>query len=240
MKYLFTTLAVGKEYVDNAINCYSKINKIINCDFNITTNEKLKNIDIINNINFDYFSLNKYNDDGAGLSFFFNLKVLSLKYALDKDYDFVIYNDADWGPTNNLNEEKLLKLFDYMNHHDYDMLFERPAKIGYYKEHLDECFFTQKLYDYNVFEHDKWDDAHVTNEQFLVFKVNWKFRLFVRRWEQFLWYTIANKIRNYAEGFEIGVSAHETQMKSDFDEWRTILRDCFEFKDKQGVIHTRF
>lgn len=237
MKYLFTTLAVGKPYLENAIDCYLQMSKVLNCDFNITTNEELKNI---SNINFDYFSLNRYHDDRPGFSFYLNLKVLALKYALDKGYDFVIYNDADWRPTKNLTKQKMFTLFEYMRDKDFDMLFERPAKIGYYKEHLDECFFKEKLDDYNVFEHKKWDGAHVMNEQFLVLKVNWKFRLFVRRWEQYLWYTIANDIRSYPDGFEIGVSAYETDMKTDYDSWRSILSNCFEFNDKHGNNHIRF
>lgn len=237
MKYLFTTLAVGKPYLENAIDCYLQMGKVLNCDFNITTNEELKNI---GNINFDYFTLDRYHDDKPGFSFYLNLKVLALKYALDKGYEFVIYNDADWRPTKNLTKQKMVTLFEYMRDKDFDMLFERPAKIGYYKEHLDECFFREKLDDYHVFEHKRWDPAHVMNEQFLVLKVNWKYRLFVRRWEQYLWYTIANNIRSYPDGFEIGVSAHETDMKLDYDGWRQILSNCFEFNDKHGNNHIRF
>lgn len=238
MKYLFTTLAVGDSYLDNAIDCYKKLGKVLsNCNFNITTNIKLNNID---SINFNYFSLDKYHDDKPGFSFYLNLKVLALKYALDKEYDFVIYNDADWRPTENLQENKILQLFEYMNANNYDLLFERPAQIGYYKQHFDECYFKEKFHDYNVFEHNKWDNAHVMNEQFFVYKVNWKYRFFVRRWEQFLWYTIANDIRSYPDGFEIGVSAHEADMVADYDQWRAIIKDCFEFFDKSGNKHIRF
>lgn len=103
MKYLFTTLAVGKPYLENAIDCYLQMSKVLNCDFNITTNEELKNI---SNINFDYFSLNRYHDDRPGFSFYLNLKVLALKYALDKGYDFVIYNDGGLETHKKFNETK--------------------------------------------------------------------------------------------------------------------------------------
>ena len=92
----------------------------------------------------------------------------------------------------------------------------------------------------SVFDHDKWDDAHVVNEQFLIFKNNWKFKFFVQRWEQFLWYSIQNDIRNYPDGFEIGVSALEAQMKWDYNAFRLFLPNCFEFYDKPGNLHRRF
>jgi len=237
MKYIITTLAVGKDYIDNAINCFLQMSKILKCDFSITTNEKMSKIE---NINIDYFSLDRYHDDMPGFSFFLNLKSLALKSTLDKNYDYVIYMDADWNPTQNLEESKILKVFEYIENNKYDMLFERPAEIGYYKKNINQCFFTEKLNDYHVYEHNKWDSAHVTHEQFLVFKVNWKYRFFVRRWEQYLWYTIANNIRSYPDGFEIGVSALESDMAMDYDNWRYILKDCFEFKDKSGNKHIRF
>jgi hypothetical protein len=91
-----------------------------------------------------------------------------------------------------------------------------------------------------VFEHNKWDEAHVVNEQFLVFRNNWKFRYFVRRWEEFLWYSIKNNIRNYPDGFEIGVSALESEMKWNYDAFRHLIPDCFEFHDKSGKLWKRF
>lgn len=238
IKYLFTTLAVGRSYLHSALDGYIQLSKFLNCDFNITTDEL--SVNNINNINFDKLSLSSYNDDGDGFSFYVNLKALALKYALDKNYDFVIYHDADWRFTKELTEEKLLNTFQHMIDNNHDMLFERPAQIQYYKNNLPECFFTQKLFDYDVFDHDKWDDAHVMNEQFFIFRITPKYKFFVKRWEQFLWYSIANNIRNYAEGFEIGVSALEANMNLDFQEYQTFLRGCFEFNDKEGRLHTRF
>lgn len=237
MKYLFTTLAVGDSYVDNAIECYSKMSKVLDCDFNITTNRLVNKI---NNINFDYFELSKYSADMPGFSFYLSLKSLALKYAIDKGYDYVIYNDADWEIMESFSENKIQQLFLHMEKNNYDMLFERPAQIGYYKHHVDECFFKDKLVDFNVFDHILWDNAHCTNEQFLVFKINWKFKLFVMKWEMFLWYSIANNLRSYPDGFDIGVSALEANMNYDYTEWLQILRSCFKFKDKQGNTHYRF
>jgi hypothetical protein len=204
MKYIFTTLAVGDSYLKNASECYTKYSEKCSADFNITTNE---NCEVGPKVNLNLFKLDRYEDGNPGFSFYLNLKVLSLKYCLDKGYDYIIYNDADWRMTDNFSEDKLLNLFNHMEMNDLDFLFERPALIGGHKRDMSNCFFDRKLYDYHVFEHTKWDNAHVVNEQFMVFRNNWKFRYFVRRWEEFLWYSIHNNIRNYPDGFDIGVSA---------------------------------
>jgi hypothetical protein len=237
MRYIFTTLAVGDSYLKNASECYTKYSEKCSADFNITTNQICE---VGPKVNLDIFELDRYDDGGPGFSFFLNLKVLSLKYCLDKGYDYIIYNDADWRMTNKFNEEKLFNMFNFMEKNDLDLLFERPAKIGEHKQNLNNCFFDRKLFDYHVFEHNKWDEAHVVNEQFLVFRNNWKFRYFVRRWEEFLWYSIKNNIRNYPDGFEIGVSALESEMKWNYDAFRHLIPDCFEFHDKSGKLWKRF
>jgi hypothetical protein len=237
MKYIFTTLAVGEPYLKNAAECYSEYSNKCSGDFNITTNESY----IVNDkVNLDLFKLDKYNDNGEGFSFFLNLKCLSLKYCLNKGYDFIIYNDADWKITKNFNENKLFNLFNHMNKNNFDFLFERPSLIGDHKKNINNCFFVDKLKDYHVFEHSKWDNAHVVNEQFMVFKNSWKFRYFIRRWEEFLWYSIHNNIRNYPDGFDIGVSALDSDMIWDWDSFRHFLPSCFEFYDKSGKLHVRF
>lgn len=237
MKYIFTTLAVGDSYVKNASECYTTYSEKCSADFNITTNE---HCEVGPKVNLDIFKLDRYEDGNPGFSFYLNLKVLSLKYCLDKGYDYIIYNDADWRMTNNFSEDKLMRLFSHMENNNLDFLFERPALIGDHKKDMSQCFFDRKLYDYNVFEHTKWDNAHVVNEQFMVFRNNWKFRYFVRRWEEFLWYSIHNNIRNYPDGFDIGVSALDAEMKWDWNSFRGFLPNCFEFHDKIGNLHTRF
>ena len=81
MKYIFTTLAVGESYLSNAAKCYTEYSEKCNANFNITTNE---NYDVGEKVNLNLFKLDKYHDSGYGFSFFLNLKVLSLKYCLDK------------------------------------------------------------------------------------------------------------------------------------------------------------
>jgi hypothetical protein len=236
-KYIFTTLAVNEPYISDAIDGFSDLKKHTTADFNITTNKKLDNID---NINFDFFSLNNYVDHYSAFKFYLNLKSLALKPTLDKGYDFVIFQDADFKITEQFHEDKMFQLFDYMNSNNLDALFERPSQIGWHKENPDQCFWNHKIHEYKLHEHTKWDDAHVFNEQFMVFRVNWKFRMFVMKWEQFLWYGMANKLSSYPEGFEIGVSALESDMNYNYDEWRAYLRDCFTFTDKTGSPHIRF
>jgi len=238
MRYLFTTLAVGDSYVEAARKFYSDLeSKTTQCDFNITTNVKIPSTE---RINYDYFTLDRYDDGDAGFSFFLNLKALSLKYALDKGYDYVIFTDADWSTADGFSEEKILSLFQHMEEENIDALFERPNEIGYNKEHFDECYFKEKIQDYHVMEHNKWDRAHVLNEQFFVVKVGWKYRYFVRRWEEMMWYSIANNIRNYPDGFEIGVAALEAELESDYNKWRGLVKNCFVFYNKQGEPYYRF
>lgn len=238
MKGIFVTLAVGEEYFNNAVECYTALkSKTTAFDFSITSNESLiDSSDIILN----YFSLDKYNDPDPGFSFYLNLKVLALKYALDKGYDYVIYNDADWRTTPQFNEEKLFGMFDYMEKNNLDALFERPAQIGHHKKHFDKCFFQQKILDFNLQEHELWDKGHCFNEQFMVFRVNWKFRVFVMKWEMLLWYSIANNIRHYPDGFDIGIAALESKLNYSYNSFNSLLANCFIFEDKQGCAHTRF
>jgi hypothetical protein len=94
--------------------------------------------------------------------------------------EYIIFTDGDWRMYDGFSEEKILNMLSYMEKDGLDFLFERPAPIGPHKLEPEQSFFREKLYDYDVFEHTKWDEAHVVNEQFLVFKNNWKFKFFVQ------------------------------------------------------------
>ena len=73
MKFLFTTLAIGENYLDDVLGSYILLNKKLeHFNFNITTNIDVKNIE---KINFDVFTMNDYTLQN---SFNSNLKVLSL------------------------------------------------------------------------------------------------------------------------------------------------------------------
>jgi hypothetical protein len=163
------------------------------------------------------------------------------KDASFEKYDFVIFCDGDWSMHEDFSEHKLISMFERMENESMDFLFERPADVGGGKREPQQCFFRNKLEDYEVFDHEKWDSAHVVNEQFLVFKNNKKLQFFTQRWEMFLWYSIANDISSYPDGFEIGVSALEADMKyAYYGYFNYYLTNCFTFLNKYGDYNTRF
>lgn len=245
MKYCFTTLAINDPYESITPQFYKELkDNTTQCEFFITTtNPELQNQG-------DRIHTKLVNpplhDSRGGFSFNLNLKVLSLKHILEYEKqtgikpEYIIFTDGDWRMYDGFSEEKILNMLSYMEKDGVDFLFERPAPIGPHKLQPEQSFFRDKLYDYDVFGHTKWDEAHVVNEQFLVFKNNWKFRFFVQRWEQFLWYSIANDIRNYPDGFEIGISALEAEMKSAYQGYFNLIQNCFSFYTKLGDFHTRF
>ena len=248
MRYSFTTLAVNEPYESKTKEFYNQLKeKTSQCNFFITTT----NPDIIeesDRINYNLINPPSLTCSKLGFDFHLNLKCLSLKHVLefekknpDIHHDYVIFTDGDWGMYDGFQEQKILDLIHHMELDNLDCLFERPSLIGDHKKNPKECFFQEKLYDYEVFDHTKWDNAHCVNEQFFVFKNNWKFKFFVQRWEQFLWYSIANDIRNYPDGFEIGISILESEMKYSYQGMLgRYLTDCFYFHTKIGDKHIRF
>ncbi len=248
MKYCFTTLAINEPYESKTEKFYNELKKNTEkCNFFITTmNEKFLNLD--DRINTNIINPYSINDSRGGFNFNLNLKCLSLKHVIEWEkknpndrHDYVIFTDGDWGMYSGFSEEKIISMLEKMEEENIDCLFERPAPIGIHKKDPENSFFKNKLYDYDVFNHTKWDEAHCVNEQFLVFKNNWKFNFFVQRWEQFLWYSIANDIRNYPDGFEIGVSILESEMKYSYHGFfNKYLTNCFFFYTKSNDLHLRF
>lgn len=250
MKYCFATLAAGEEYETKAIKLFSDIAlRTRNCDFFLTTTNE--NIPYMG----DRFIIKVINPPSlhheaiGTTSFHYNLKSLALKNIVEHEkkniekekYDYIIYIDSDWGMYDLFSEEKVLNMLKWVKESEYDFVFERPARIGDSRAHPEGSFFMQKLLDYDMLEYPKWDEAHCANEQFMIFKNNYKFKFFTQRWEQFLWYSIENKIRNYAEGFEIGISALEAGMNWHFmNAFGHFLQQCFFFYTKSGDFHIRF
>jgi hypothetical protein len=246
MRYCFTTLAINEPYETITPEFYKELReKTKECEFFITTNnEQLRNQG--DRIHTKIVNPPLY-DSRGGFNFNLNLKVLSLKHILEHQKetgnspDYIIFTDGDWRMHDRFDEQKILNMLDHMEQNNVDFLFERPAPIGPHKLNPNESFFRDKLFDYDVFDHNKWDEAHVVNEQFLVFRNNSKFKFFVQRWEQFLWYSIANDIRNYPDGFEIGISALEADMKYQYEGvLNHFIQNCFSFYTKLGDFHVRF
>ncbi len=189
MRYCFTTLAVNEPYETKTKQFYNELReKTTQCNFFITTtNEELLNQG--ERIDTKLINPPSMYCSGGGFDFHLNLKCLSLKHVLeyekqnpDVHHDYVIFTDGDWGVWDEFQEEKILTMLDHMEQNDIDCLFERPAPIGTHKENPNESFFKDKLFDYDVFGHNKWDEAHCVNEQILVFR-NWK--TFRYRWRNF-------------------------------------------------------
>jgi hypothetical protein len=263
MKYVFTTLAINEPYFKKSLDFFMALhNQTINGFYNITTsNNDLERL--TENIGMTYDKLKKtyprltittledfnfkitfpLEMEGHGFIFNLNLKSLAIKAAMlkNKEFDYLIFSDGDWGIYDEFEESKLLTMFQHMTDNNIDFGFERPSKIGDYKKNnYQDCFFYEKIVDYKVDEHNLWDNAEVVNEQFLVFKNNGKLTLFSQKWEQMLWYTIANNIRNYPDGFEIGVSALESGMVHSLSPLH-FLRNCFYFYPKYtDTKHIRF
>lgn len=252
MKYCFCTLAVGDTYEQSALTFHRALKEqTTNCDFFITTlNPGLKDYEE-DRIHIKAFTLPNTVEAGYHLGFKFNMKCLALKQVLTYEklqleqnpdyqkYDFVFYVDSDWILHEEFSEEKIYALFEQMNVDDLDFVFERPARIGDGRANPEEAFFRNKLYDYDILDYAGYDEAHVANEQILLFKNNSKFKFFVTRWEQFMWYSIMNGISNYAEGFEIGISALEAKMKYDWYAFRR-LTNCFAFYTNTLLYNERF
>jgi len=238
MKYAFTSLAIGQPYLDSAVSMYNQLHNICTAKYHITTNT----VPISSShINYHIYNQSTSYDDGLpGFSFHVNLKVLSLKNILNYNYDYIIYHDADWRITNQFDENKLYDIFNYMKQSDIDFVFERPITLEYYKQNMHLCFFPDKVKTYGVMDHTFWDKALIVNEQFFIFKNNAKFRLFVMEWEKFLWYSLANNIRHYPDGFDIGISLLLAHMKGDSTSPRKFLANCFEFNIKSGKLFTKF
>lgn len=237
MKYAIVTLAVNSSYFDTVYKHYQKISKRFSGDFIITTDIQADDID---NVHINTIKFDSYKTTHGYQPFLFNLKSLAFKATLDKGYDFVLYIDSDWKILSNLTDEVLFDAFKTMNKHGLDLIFERPAQIGGARKNPSESFFKNKLESYHALEHNKWDNAHVMNEQIFLVKNSWKYRYFVNRWEQFLHYSIYNNIWNYAEGFEAGISALEAEMKWDYNFFKSMFKSCFEFYNKSNEKYIRF
>lgn len=254
MNYFFTTLAINEPYFSKSIEFHQRLHEHTKSAlFNITTTEKdLANIYKHTGLTLEEFktkypkiqittieNLNKrfsfpLDQEGSGFIFNLNLKALAIKACVEskQEFNYLIFIDGDWHIGEEFDENKIFTLFANMEAGEIDFVFERPAKIGDYKSNnYENCFFMDKLIDYKVTDHPLWDDAQVVNEQILAFKNNWKLKVFAQKWEQMLWYTIANNIRNYPDGFEIGVAALESRMSYSYYMF-PVLNNCFYFYAK--------
>ena len=234
--YTYCTIAVGEFYLNSAIQFAKDLNKHSkNHNFLIVTDGEF---DPINNTTFvkipeEYVSF-------VGESFNYMLKFLPL-YILNKsNFEYLIYIDSDWRIRDNYNETNLKNLFEYMNKNNLDVFFERPHSIGAGKRNLSSCFWRHKIDFYGLNDTDVYDGGHVCNEQFLVFRKNKKFDIFINKFKDLYEISTKGKIWPFAEGVEIGMSMAYSEMKYDYYGWQFYVREIFEFNSKDGTLYVRF
>lgn len=234
MKYVFTTLAIGQKYYDSSIN-FS--NKLMDLDPNTL---KI----IVSDIEAEYPSNTRIIKTEENIksivcnTFNYNLKYLAIKEAINFDCEYIIFTDADWIISNGYDKNKIIKFLDE-NDKEIDFFFERPHSIGDSKRDWNNCFWRHKIEPYKLMDTNQYDEAHVCNEQFAIFKNNNKLKSFVEAWSNRNQFCIDNNVWTFAEGVEMGMSAVDADMKSDWSCFR-IIENCFEFYDVCGNHYTRF
>lgn len=232
---LYTTLAVGEKYLNAALDFSNKLyvkdpglRRIVVSDIN--------NIDVPPNTTIvpleDNSAINVCN------AFNYNLKYQAIKACVSWDAKYIIYTDADWILSDHYDSNKIYKFLDE-NSPDIDFFFERPHQIGHSKHNWNECFWRNKIEPYQLLATDKYDKAHVPNEQFMLFKNSSKLDLFVSSWKQKNDFCVQNNVWTFAEGVEIGMSAVDAEMLTQWSTFYTISH-CFEFYSVLGQHYIRF
>ena len=237
MIYTFCSLAVGDElYYNNISSTFIDLSKkTTHSSFLISSNNSALNADTIITKNIgDYPLCTK-----SGYMFNYNLKFLPIKEAINLNTKFIVFIDADWKIGEGFSEEKMYSLFVEMDRNSIDFIFERPHLIGASKNDLNNCFWKHKIIPYGLDKTNKYDFAHVCNEQILIFQNTPKLRTFVDCWEKLYWKSYEENIWPFAEGVEIGMSITDAGMVGDYSLIR-MLNNCFYFYDKSGNLHTRF
>jgi hypothetical protein len=152
----------------------------------------------------------------------------------------VIFIDADWSIGEEYNIEKVHNLLKFMDDNNYDFCFERPHLIGDGKLHDNLIFWKHKRDFYDLLNTTEFDDGHVVNEQFLIFKNNDKLNKFAYFWELLCDKASDNNLWAFAEGVEIGMSSSYSKMRYEYYGWQKILNNCFIFKSLDGTVYKRF
>lgn len=234
-KHLYVTLAIGDKYIQEALLLKNQLKiQSPNSDFLLVTDIESKTNDYIHKK--IPSELKKYNRDGV---FNYNLKYYPLFLADSLDYEYIIFIDADWRLTENFSEEKMNNLFNFMENNNYDFLFERPEEIGTNKKNHN-IFWREKRDFYRLLDTNIYDKGHVCNEQFIVFKKNNKFKIFVSKWSELNKLASIYDIWPFAEGVEIGMSTIFAEMSGIWHTWWEIIPDMFEFTGKNNKKYRRF
>lgn len=238
MSYTYTicSLAVGKNYSDILIDTFKKIQSITStpqllvvADSSFPPQERVTIIDC------DLYPIRTQDER----FFNYNLKFAPIKHSISLQTDYIVFIDADWSVNTGFSDEKFYNLFTHMEKCNIDFAFERPHQIGASKKELHNCFWRHKIEPFGLDKTEKYDLAHVCNEQCLVFKNNKKLDVFVAHWEQLFNRVYEESIWPFAEGVEIGMAATEAEMNGD---WSALnyLQNCFSFCSYNGTYYERF
>lgn len=236
MNYCFCTIAIGEKYYNSAINFAIKLNEISKHHRLVIITDIVK--DNIPNTIFEVIPENETLFIGS--YFNYNLKYYPIKIAQKLGFDYIIFIDSDWEINIGYSEDSIFKLFEFMYERNFDFLFERPHLIGKGKYDGEQSFWRHKIDFYNLLDTDVYDNGHVVNEQFLVFKNTDKLSLFLNEWENLKNISTKENLWPFAEGVEIGMSSAISKMNINFREWEQYVRNCFLFKTIDGITYNRF
>jgi hypothetical protein len=241
---MFCSLAVGESYLKNFIDlCNEKKKRDNSKSLAVTDKDTFELLsDLIKeNNHIEYVVIeDNYVINEWPLGFNFNLKHLPIKHSIKEGIDFIVYIDSDFRIIDGYHPNKFKNLFDNMVSNDIDYVFERPYFISHGKQHHHDNFWRHKIEPYKLMETSKYDNYHVCNEQFLVFRNSNKMTIFSERWEELYWKSIELNVWTFAEGLEIAMASADAEMTFDFNLFRGTLNNCFQFNDKSGNLHTRF
>jgi hypothetical protein len=237
MTYLYCTVAVGDFYLNSAINMAKKLNeKSDTHHFLILTNIEIDEV-------IDNTTIKLIPDDHKLFikdCFNYMLKYYPLYQASKTIYEYIIFIDADWRIRDTYDQQKIKNLLECMESQDYDVFFERPYNIGAAKIEGRECIFQHKIAFYDLLNTTEYDEGHMCNEQFILFKNNDKFKIFVEKFKELYELSTSNDIWPFAEGLEMGMSMATAKMKVLWDGWYRIIENMYEFNSKDGGLSVKF
>lgn len=236
MRYVYCTIAIGEKYLSSAIKFSEQLNDVSNDHHFLIVTDNVNNT--IKNTTF--IEIPKDKKLFIHNFFNYNLKYLPIKYSSELDFDYVIFIDADWSIGEEYSTEKVNDVLDFMDTNQYDFCFERPHLIGDGKLHDDLIFWKHKRDFYDLLNTTEFDDGHVVNEQFLIFKNNDKLKKFTNFWELLCKKASDNDLWAFAEGVEIGMSSTHSKMTYEYYGWKKLLDNCFIFNSLDGTLYKRF
>ena len=236
MRYLYCTIAIGEDYFNSAKSFAEKLNTFSNNHHMLIVTDK--SYDEIKNTTIEIIP----NDKTLFIKdvFNYNLKYYPLFLSNKMDYDYIIYVDSDWRVRDSYNPSSVEEMLNFMEQEGYDILFERPHRIGDGKFVGRECFWQHKVGFYNLLDTEIYDNGHVCNEQFIVFKKNDKFNIFVQKWEELYEKATEGELWPFAEGLEIGMSMAFSKMNGCYVSWERFIRQMYEFNSKDGGLNIKF